>query len=89
MAPLAHQAAAQLESGDYGKGVVSNLAMQVAGNATLLATAEEQGVSPELLTPYMTLLERRLADGHGEEDPTGVVELLAPGYGALSANPPA
>jgi 3-hydroxyisobutyrate dehydrogenase-like beta-hydroxyacid dehydrogenase len=89
MAPMAHQAAAQLESGDYGKGVVSNLAMQVAGNATLLATAKEQGVSPELLTPYMALLERRLADGHGEEDPTGVVELLAPGDGALTANPPA
>ncbi|MFI6037219.1 NAD(P)-dependent oxidoreductase [Streptomyces sp. NPDC051315] len=77
MAPMAHQAAAQLESGDYGKGVVSNLAMQVAGNATLVRTAREQGVSPELLTPWMALMERRLADGHGEEDTTGVVELLA------------
>ncbi|WP_086772432.1 NAD(P)-binding domain-containing protein [Streptomyces bobili] len=81
MAPMAHQTAAQLESGDFTKGVVSNLAMQVAGNATLLRTAEEQGVSPELLTPYMALMERRLADGHGEEDTTGVVELLAPRKG--------
>ncbi|MFD5268755.1 NAD(P)-dependent oxidoreductase [Streptomyces sp. NPDC058335] len=78
MAPMAHQTAAQLESGDFTEGVVSNLAMQVAGNATLLRTAEEQGVGPELLTPYMALMERRLADGHGEEDTTGVVELLAP-----------
>ncbi|MFE5915529.1 NAD(P)-dependent oxidoreductase [Streptomyces sp. NPDC002285] len=76
MAPAAHQAAEQLESGDYGKDVVSNLAMQVAGNATLLATAEEQGVSAELLTPYTTLMERWLAAGHGDEDTTGMVELL-------------
>jgi 3-hydroxyisobutyrate dehydrogenase-like beta-hydroxyacid dehydrogenase len=76
MAPAAHQAADQLESGDYRKGVVSNLAMQVAGNATLLRTAEEQGVSAELLRPYLDLMARRLADGHGDEDGTGVIELL-------------
>ncbi|MEU6302083.1 NAD(P)-dependent oxidoreductase [Streptomyces chartreusis] len=76
MAPAAHKAAEQLGSGDYGKDVVSSLAMQVAGNATLLATAEEQGVSPELLTPYMALMERWLAEGHGDEDTTGAVELL-------------
>lgn len=76
MAPAAHKAAERLGSGDYGKDVVSNLAMQVAGNATLLATAEEQGVSPELLTPYLALLERWLAEGHGDEDTTGAVELL-------------
>ncbi|MFI8187623.1 NAD(P)-dependent oxidoreductase [Streptomyces sp. NPDC085946] len=76
MAPHVHTAADQLESGDYGRGVVSNLAMQVAGGATLLRTAEEQGVSAELLTPYLRLLERWLAEGHGAEDTTGVVELL-------------
>jgi 3-hydroxyisobutyrate dehydrogenase-like beta-hydroxyacid dehydrogenase len=76
MAPAVHQTADQLQSGDYTRNVVSNLAMQVAGNATLLRTAEEQGVSAELLTPYMDLMERRLALGNGEEDTTGVVELL-------------
>ncbi|CAM00703.1 3-hydroxyisobutyrate dehydrogenase-like beta-hydroxyacid dehydrogenase [Saccharopolyspora erythraea NRRL 2338] len=76
MAPAAHQTAVQLESGDYTQGVVSNLAMQAAGNATLLRTAEEQRVSPELLTPFMALMERRVADGHGDEDGTGVVDLL-------------
>ncbi|MFC6886908.1 MULTISPECIES: NAD(P)-dependent oxidoreductase [Actinomadura] len=68
--------AEQLESGDYTKGVVSNLAMQVAGNATLLRTADEQGVSAELLAPYMNLMERRLAAGHGEEGTTGIIDLL-------------
>ncbi|POX37111.1 dehydrogenase [Streptomyces sp. Ru73] len=76
MTVSAHQAAEHLESGDYTRGVVSNLAMQVAGNATLLRTAEEQGVSPELLTPVLSLMERRLAAGHGDEGTTGVIDLL-------------
>ncbi|MCX4788964.1 MULTISPECIES: NAD(P)-dependent oxidoreductase [unclassified Streptomyces] len=77
MTPSVHAAAAQLTEGDYTQGVVSNLAMQVAGSATLLRTAEEQGVSNELLTPYLALLERLLADGRGNESTTGAVDLLA------------
>ncbi|MFC6019332.1 NAD(P)-dependent oxidoreductase [Plantactinospora solaniradicis] len=76
MATLVPGTAAQLESGDYTVGVSSNLAMMVAGNATLLRTAEEQGVSAELMTPYMELMARRLADGHADESETGVIDLL-------------
>ncbi|MFF5255397.1 NAD(P)-dependent oxidoreductase [Streptomyces leeuwenhoekii] len=76
MAPAAHASAAALERGDYTKDVTSNLAMQVAGTSTLVRTAEEQGVSTELLTPFWDLMARRLADGHGEEDTTGVIDLL-------------
>jgi hypothetical protein len=72
----AHGTAAQLRSGDYTENVVSNLAMQVAGTPTFLATAEQQGVSPELLQPYFALMRRRLEVGSGEEDLTGVVDLL-------------
>ncbi|MFE7192810.1 NAD(P)-binding domain-containing protein [Kitasatospora sp. NPDC057541] len=71
--------AEQLAAGDYTGGVVSNLAMQVAGVPTFLRTAEEQGVSPELLTPYFGLMRRRLAADparHGVEDLTGVIDLL-------------
>ncbi|MCO5973104.1 NAD(P)-dependent oxidoreductase [Actinoallomurus soli] len=77
MTASVHGTAERLVSGDYTQGVVSDLAMQVAGTATLLRTAEEQGVSPELLLPYVGLMRRRLADGHGDEDTTGVVDLLA------------
>ena len=77
MAPAVHQTADQLRSGDYTKGVVSNLAMQVAGTPTFLCTAEQQGVSPELLNPYFELMRRRLDMGSGEEDLTGVIDLLA------------
>ncbi|KOU52712.1 NAD(P)-dependent oxidoreductase [Streptomyces sp. WM6378] len=76
MAPSVHQTADHLKSGDYTKGVVSNLGMQVAGTPTFLDTAEQQGVSPELLVPYFALMRRRLAEGGGEEDLTGVVDLL-------------
>ncbi|MEV5750660.1 NAD(P)-binding domain-containing protein [Actinoallomurus sp. NPDC052308] len=76
MTASVHGTAEHLTSGDYTEGVVSNLAMQVAGTATLLRTAEEQGVSPELLAPYVDLMKRRLADGHGDEDTTGVIDLL-------------
>ncbi|WP_328905531.1 NAD(P)-binding domain-containing protein [Streptomyces sp. NBC_00234] len=76
MAPATHTTAEELTSGDYTTGVVSNLAMMVAGNTTLLRTAEEQGVSSELLLPFMDLMERRLKDGHGDESGTGVIELL-------------
>ncbi|MEU1800075.1 NAD(P)-binding domain-containing protein [Streptomyces sp. NPDC019937] len=76
MAPYANGVATHLETGDYTLGVTSNLAMMVEGNGTLLRTAEEQGVSPELLSPFMALMERRLAAGHGDEGTTGVIDLL-------------
>lgn len=76
MAPSAYGVATQLETGDYTLGVTSNLAMMVEGNGTLLRTADEQGVSPELLKPFMALMERRLAAGHGDEGTTGVIDLL-------------
>ncbi|MER5349611.1 NAD(P)-binding domain-containing protein [Kitasatospora sp. NPDC002551] len=71
--------AGRLAAGDYTGGVVSDLAMQVAGVPTFLRTAEEQGVSAELLTPYFELMQRRLAADparHGAEDLTGVIDLL-------------
>ena len=79
MAGGVHLTADQLRSGDYTKGVVSGLGMQVAGTPTFLATAEEQGVSTELLSPYFDLMARRLAEAGGDEDLTGVVELLVRG----------
>ncbi|WP_055602671.1 NAD(P)-dependent oxidoreductase [Streptomyces aureus] len=74
--PAVEQTARQLRSGDYTTDVVSNLAMQVAGTPTFLATADEQGVSPELIAPYFALMRRRLDVGSGEEDLTGLVDLL-------------
>ncbi|MFD7314942.1 NAD(P)-dependent oxidoreductase [Streptomyces sp. NPDC059883] len=79
MTPTIEQVAEQLTSDDYTSDVVSNLAMQVAGITTFVGTAHEQGVSPELLTPYFDLMKRRLEGGHGAEGLTGLVGLLTPG----------
>lgn len=76
MAGYAYGTAAQLASGDYAEGVESNLAMMSTTNGTLRRTAAEQGVSNALLEPFMTLMERRVAEGGGNESTTGVVELL-------------
>ncbi|MER5414610.1 NAD(P)-dependent oxidoreductase [Streptomyces virginiae] len=72
-------AAERLTSRDFTSEVVSNLAMQVTGSGTMLRTAEEQGVSSELVLPYVDLLRRRLAAdpaAHGGEDTTGAILLL-------------
>lgn len=79
MTSVVHRTAERLESGDHTEDVVSNLAMQVAGYGTLLRTAEEQGVGTELMTPFLSLMRRRLADGHGDEDTTGLIDLLTRG----------
>ncbi|MEV6835432.1 NAD(P)-binding domain-containing protein [Streptomyces sp. NPDC051133] len=79
MAGSAHGTAARLASGDWTGGVVSPLAMQVAGAETLLRTAQEQHVGAELLTPFLDLMRRRLQDGpgtHGAEDTAALVDLL-------------
>jgi 3-hydroxyisobutyrate dehydrogenase-like beta-hydroxyacid dehydrogenase len=69
-------AAAQIDKGDYTVGVVSNLAMQAAAYVNFDLVAEEQGISTELLAPLGPLMKRRVADGYGHEDLTGVIELL-------------
>ena len=76
MAGYSYGTAAQLASGDYTEGVESNLTMMAATNATLVRTAAEQGISAELLTPFMALMERRVAEGGRHESTTGVVDLL-------------
>jgi len=76
MAGSAHEVAAQLEYGDYTEGVTSNLAMMTTGNEALLATAREQSVDPALLTPFMALMRRRVAQGHGDEGLAGLVDLI-------------
>ncbi|MEU3407568.1 NAD(P)-binding domain-containing protein [Streptomyces sp. NPDC006670] len=79
-------AAERLTSRDFTTGVVSSLAMQVAASGTLLRTAADQGVSAELLAPYLDLMRERLeADPavHGAEDTVGALTLLrrtAPGH---------
>ncbi|MDI2127853.1 NAD(P)-binding domain-containing protein [Yinghuangia seranimata] len=68
--------AARLESGDYTTGVVSNLAMQAAGVPTFTGTAEQYGVSTELLAPFFALMQRHAAEGGGGADTAALVDVL-------------
>ncbi|MCO1659651.1 imine reductase family protein [Pseudonocardia humida] len=76
MSDFVDGAAAQIDSGDHARDVVSNLAMQAAAYPGLVAVSRAHGVDPALLTPLGELMRRRVDDGHGHEDITGVVELL-------------
>ncbi|MET7935654.1 NAD(P)-binding domain-containing protein [Streptomyces sp. NPDC005322] len=76
MAGSADGYARNIDSGDHATGVVSNLAMQAAAFVNFTESARDVGVSPELLTPIGGLMARRVADGHGHEDLSGLVELL-------------
>ncbi|GAA2452272.1 NAD(P)-dependent oxidoreductase [Streptomyces macrosporus] len=69
--------AAYADTGDHGGEAGSPLAMQAAAFANFLDTGEELGVRPDLLLPLTRLVERRVADGHGDEDIHGVLDLLA------------
>lgn len=69
-------AAAPIDSGDHARDVVSNLAMQAAAYPGLVEVSRAHGVDPALLVPLGELVRRRVEDGHGHEDITGVVELL-------------
>jgi 3-hydroxyisobutyrate dehydrogenase-like beta-hydroxyacid dehydrogenase len=68
--------AEQIDSGDYSSDVTANLAMQAVGFDNLMAAGRDQGVAVDLLVPLRTLIQRRVADGHGAEDLAGVIELL-------------
>ncbi|WP_433555881.1 NAD(P)-dependent oxidoreductase [Pseudonocardia xinjiangensis] len=68
--------AEQIDTGDYGTGVDATLAMQAASYVHLVEVAESQRVGTELLLPLAGLMDRRVADGHGHEDITSVIELL-------------
>jgi 3-hydroxyisobutyrate dehydrogenase-like beta-hydroxyacid dehydrogenase len=76
MSGFIDSAAEQIDKHDYTIGVVSNLAMQAGASDAFAKVGEEQGISFELLAPLLPLMVRRVADGHGHEDLTGVVELL-------------
>ena len=66
----------QIDAGDYTIDVVSNLGMQAASFDNIVRASKAQGISAELLTPLQSLFHRRVADGRGAEDISGVIELI-------------
>ena len=76
MSGLVAGTAEQIDKGNYTAGVVANLAMQEAGYVHLIQASRDQSISPELIAPLHPLMRRRVADGHGDEEFAGLIELL-------------
>jgi 3-hydroxyisobutyrate dehydrogenase-like beta-hydroxyacid dehydrogenase len=68
--------AEQMDKGDYTIGVTSTLAMQAAAYPNLTSTARDQGISAELLAPLQRVLDKRVAEGHGDDSIGGIIEIL-------------
>jgi 3-hydroxyisobutyrate dehydrogenase-like beta-hydroxyacid dehydrogenase len=68
--------AEKIDSGRHGVNVVSNLGMQAASLDNILTATREQGVATDLLDPMLTLFRKRAGAGFGDEDISGVFELI-------------
>lgn len=66
-----------LEYGAAPGAAGSNLAMQAAAFGNFIDASEAQNVDPMVLLPIRTLLDRAVAEGHGDEDLAVLVRLLA------------
>ncbi|WBQ06387.1 NAD(P)-dependent oxidoreductase [Kribbella sp. CA-293567] len=66
----------ELEYGAAPGAAGSNLAMQAAAFGNFIDASEDQGVDPLVLLPIQQLLDRAVAEGHGEEDMAVLVRLL-------------
>jgi len=76
MVPELTRAAEQVDSGDYGRGVVSPLAMQTAAFGNFVDSAREQGIRPDLLLGLRGLMDEAVAAGHGAHDISSLVEVI-------------
>lgn len=68
--------AEQIDTGDYAKGAVSNLGPHAVALANVVEASGVQGIDVALMKPMQKLVDRRMADGHGDGDLSGLVELL-------------
>ena len=68
--------AEKIDSGRHDVNVVSNLGMQATALDNILAATREQGVATDLLDPMLELFRKRMGTGFGEEDISGIFELI-------------
>jgi len=76
MLPALGKAAEQIDSGDYGRDVVSPLAMQALAFGNFIDAARDQGIRPDLLVGLGGLMTEAVAAGHGEHDISSLVEVI-------------
>jgi 3-hydroxyisobutyrate dehydrogenase-like beta-hydroxyacid dehydrogenase len=68
--------AEKIDSSKHGLNVVSNLGMQAASLNNIVNASREQGVATDLLDPLLGLFRKRVEAGFGDEDISGIFELI-------------
>ena len=70
------QMAEQIDTRDYTKDVISNLAMQAVAYLNLIEASKAQGISTELIAPMHDLMKRGVTAGHSTADLSSLIELI-------------
>jgi len=68
--------AERIDSGVHTEDVASNLGMQAVAIDNILVASQEQGIATDLLDPMQKLMRQRVADGFGEDELSGIFELI-------------
>jgi hypothetical protein len=76
MSQAVPELADQIDHREYSAEVSSRLAMQLVAVENILATSRAQGASVELMAPMHALTQRRVSDGFGGDNVSGLIELL-------------
>lgn len=66
----------KIDGGLHDRSVVSNLAMQTIALENIARASTEQGVALDFIEPMLRLATRRIAEGHGSDDISGVIETI-------------
>ncbi|WP_331371754.1 NAD(P)-dependent oxidoreductase [Sinorhizobium chiapasense] len=66
----------KIDNGLHDRSVVSSLAMQAIALENIAKASTEQGVAPDFIEPMLRLAARRIAEGHGSGDISGVIEVI-------------
>jgi 3-hydroxyisobutyrate dehydrogenase-like beta-hydroxyacid dehydrogenase len=76
MAVYMHRLAERVDTGDHGTGVDWNLGMQAKDVSNLVQVSRAEGVRADLLASLQALMDQAIAEGHGADDLSRVVETL-------------
>lgn len=68
--------AERIDSGDHGRDVMSNLAMQSVAITNIVAASRSQGIDPAFMEPMERLAQKRLAGGFGTDEISGIIEAM-------------
>lgn len=73
--PSVKGAAAAVDSGQYATSV-STTALNAVGLGKMVEASKAAGIRPDLMLPIKAYLEKRVADGHGDEALAGMFEVI-------------